>query len=486
MRMNVEWALPTIDHNCRARAGRRGGRADSHVGARSNFGAPSRRNRWALPSLRRISPIAILYGLVAVSFALSTASPARAQTADEEERFVVIKAKKIITITGKDVEDGMIVLVNGKIRSIGKGLEYPLNAKVIDAGDDVIMPGLINPHTRHGLPRYGRMGVQGHLSVADDYIPQLGDLDELVKAGYTIAGLVPSGAGIPGRATVVHTAGPTDKRILSEKSYLAVLSDKGSIRGAFDRAKAEIEKVDKAKKDFEEKQKQAAAAAAKAPASAPASQPASAPASAPASQPASQPAFQPPPIDPAHQPLVDLIQKKAGLFALVELSGSSDVLQVNQVLDKHEAARAYVLRNAFQSNLFEVASVLGEKKARVCLWPMINRMPNTVDRLHLPREFTNAGCEVSVLPLNDSGQEHARVLGRLADLVNEGWSREDALKSVTLNPAKLLGLDSRFGSIEKDRDADFTVLSADPLDPKARVVGVIMGGQWVYRRQESE
>ncbi len=451
--------------------------------------------RWAEPTLRAYSQFAILYCLFAFSFALTFATPARAQTVDDEERFTVIKAKKIITVTGKDVDDGMIVLVNGKVRSIGKSLEYPLNAKVIDAGDNVIMPGLINPHTRHGLARYGRAGVQGHLSVADDYIPQAGDFDELVKAGYTIAGLVPSGAGISGRATVVHTAGPTDKRILTEKAYLAVLSDKGTVRGAFDRAKAEIEKVEKAKKDFEEKQKQAAAAAAKAPTSAPASQPpggtpasqpASAPASAPASQPASQPSFQPPPIDPAHQPLVDLIQKKEGLFALVELSGASDVLQVNQVLDKHEAARAYVLRNAFQSNLFEVASVLGDKKTRVCLWPMINRMPNSADRLHLPREFTKAGCEVSVLPLNDSGPEHARVLSRLADLVNEGWSREDALKSVTLNPAKLLGLDSRFGSIEKDREADFAVLSADPLDPKARVVGVIMGGQWVYRRQESE
>lgn len=467
--LNVGWARPTI----------------------ASIALAALHAWWAEPTLRRrCSAFAILCCL----FTIIAANPALAQSADDEERFVVIKARKIIPVTGKDVEDGMIVLVNGKVRSIGKGLEFPLNAKVLDAGENVIMPGLINPHTRHSLPRYGRAGVQGHLSVADEYIPQPGDFDDLVKAGYTIAGLVPIGAGIPGRATVVHTAGPTDKRILTEKSYLAVLSDKGTLRGAFDRAKAEIEKVDKAKKDFEEKQKQAAAAA-KTPASAPApqspggapaSQPASAPASAPASQPASQPAFQPPPIDPAHQPLVDLIQKKEGLFAFVELSGASDVLQINQVLDKHEAARAYVLRNALQSNLFEVASVLGEKKARVCLWPMINRMPNTVDRLHLPREFTKAGCEVSVLPLNDSGQEHGRVLSRLAELVNEGWSREDALKSVTLHPAKLMGLDSRFGSIEKDKEADFTVLSADPLDPKARVVGVIVGGQWVYRRQESE
>jgi hypothetical protein len=418
-------------------------------------------------------------------------TPAWSQTPDDEERFVVIRAKKIITITGKDIEDGMIVLVGGKVRSVGKGLEYPRNAKVIDAHEWVIMPGLINPHTRHSLPRYGRAGVQGQLSVAEEYIPQDGDFDDLAKAGYTAAAFVPSGAGIPGRASILHTAGPVEKRVVSEKSYVKILSDKTTLRSAFDKAQQEIEKVDKAKKDFEEKQKQAAqkqpqSAPATQPASAPVSQPGSQPGSQPASAPASQPAFQPPPIDPAHQPLVDLIQKKDGIFAVIELMGASDVLHANQILDKHEISRAYVLRNAQQTNLSQVVHTLGDKSARVCVWPLLNRVPNSAERLHLVRDLSRAGCEVSLVPLNDSGQEHARVLGRAADLVRDGWSREEALKSVTLNPAKLLGLEGRFGAIEKDKDADFVMFDADPLDPRARVRGVMIGGELVYFAEEHE
>ncbi|MBI5865262.1 MAG: amidohydrolase family protein [Planctomycetes bacterium] len=436
------------------------------------------RSSFAFVKLRSAATLLALLALAAVC---------PAQSPDEEERFVVIKARKIIPVSGKEVEDGMIVLVNGKVRSIGKGLEFPRNAKVIDASGWVVMPGLINPHTRYGLPRYGRMGVQGQLSVADELVLQPDDFDGLVRAGFTTVGLIPTGAGVPGRATVAHTGGDVKARILAEKSYLNVLSDKATLRGAFERAKAEIDKVDKAKKDFDEKQKQdAAQKAASAPASAPASQPASQPASAPASAPASQPAFQPPPIDPAVQPLVDLIQKKDGIFAMVELSGASDVLHINQVLDKYESARAYVLRNPLQTNLYQVAETLGEKKARVCVWPMLNRLPNSAERLPLVRDLCKAGCEVTLVPLNDSAPEHARVLQRAADLVRDGWDREEALKSVTLHPARLLGLDKRLGTIEKDKDADFIMLDADPLDPRARVRAVMIAGELVYRDEEAE
>lgn len=434
--------------------------------------------RWALPALALLVTLGV--------------RPAAAQSADDDERFVVIRAKKIITVTGKEIDDGMIVLAGGKVRSVGKGLEYPRNAKVIDASDWVVMPGLINPHTRHGLPRYGRAGVQSHLAVADEYIPQDGDFDELIKSGYTMAAFVPPGAGFPGRAAVLHTAGPLDKRVVTDKSYVKILSDKATLRSAFDKAHQEIEKVDKAKKDYDEKQKQAAAqkppqsAPASQPASTPVSQPGSQPASQPASVPTSQPAFQAPPIDPAHQALVDLLQKKDGLFAMIELSGPSDVLHANQILDKHEIARAYVLRNALQTSLYHVVHTLGEKKARVCVWPLLNRIPNSADRLLLVRDLTHAGCEVSLVPLNDSGQEHAAVLPRAAELVREGWSREDALKSVTLNPAKMLGVDGRFGAIEKDKEADFVMYDADPLDPRARVRAVMIGGEMVYRAEEHE
>jgi len=73
------------------------------------------------------------------------------------------------------------------------------------------------------------------------------------------------------------------------------------------------------------------------------------------------------------------------------------------------------------------------------------------------------------------------MLGRIALLVREGWTRAEALKAVTLHPARLLGLDSRLGSIEKDKDADLIFLDADPLDPLARVREVMIAGEIVRR-----
>lgn len=200
----------------------------------------------------------------------------------------------------------------------------------------------------------------------------------------------------------------------------------------------------------------------------------------PASQPATQPAFQPPPIDPAHQVLVDLIQKKPDLFALLELNDASDYVQMSEVLKNFEIAHQFLARNGWESDLNYVVGKLGEQKARIVLLPVISRVPASAERIHLVRLFAQAGCEVSLMPLDDSAHEHQRMLGRVANLVREGWSREEALKAVTLNPARLLGLDKRLGSIEKDKDADLILLDADPLDPRARVREVMILGEIVH------
>ncbi len=400
-----------------------------------------------------------------------------AEPPQPDERFVVIKAGRIITNAGKEIRDGVIVLSGGKIRNVGTGIEYPVNAQVIDARDRVVMPGLINPSTRFGLPEYQRGEVHGNWSVADEYFPSPGQYDDVLEAGYTVLGLVPAGSGIPGRAMVVRTAGPDDRRVLLSPAYLRVTPDKRVFRGALERAQQEIEKVEKARQEFEKKQEQERKAQAEKPAPPPGTQPAT----QPVAQPATQPAFQPPPIDPAHQVLVDLIQKKPDLFALIELHRASDYIHMSEVLKKFDLAHRFLARIGRQSDLEYVAAKLGEQKARIILTPTISYVPASVERIHLVRTFTRAGCEVSLMPVDDSASEHRRILGRIAALVREGWPREEALKSVTLHPARLLGLDSRLGSIERDKEADLIFLDADPLDPRARVREVMILGEIVHR-----
>ncbi len=389
-----------------------------------------------------------------------------------DERFVVIKAGRIITNAGKEIRDGLIVLSGGKIRNVGTGIEYPVNAKVIDAHDRTVMPGLINPSTRIGLPTYQRTEVHGDWSAASENFMAPLVYEDVLDAGYTALALVPGGSGIPGRAIVVRTAGPEDQRVLLSPAYLRVTPDKRVFRGALERAQQEIEKVDKARQEFEKKQAE--------------QKPPTQPASQPVSQPASQPAFQAPPIDPPHQVLVDLIQKRPEVFALLELSNASDYAQMSDVLKKFDIAHRFLARIGGESDLGYVVAKLGEEKAKIILQPVISRVPGSVERLHLVRMLAQAGCEVSLMPVSDSPREFQQMLGRVANLVREGWSREEALKAVTLNPARLLGLDQRLGSIEKDKDADLIFLDADPLDPRAHVREVMIGGEIVHRAEVPE
>lgn len=433
---------------------------------------------------------------------------------DDEERFVVVKAGRIIPVVGKEITDGVIIIVNGKIRNIGKGIEYPGNAKVIDASELTVMPGMINAYSRYGLPGYDaateRQGVRANLTLAEEYFPAKNEYDDVIAAGYTVLGLYPQGRGIPGRAMITRTGGNAAQRMLASAAYLRVLPEKAVLRGALDRAHQEIEKVDKAKKDFEEQQKKQAAQqppagqpqpgqpAPPAPGQPPAppapqppapGQPPAPPQSQPTSQPAaSQPAkpqFQAPPIDPAHQPLVDLIQKKEGFFALIEIRSASDYLQMIDAMKKNPIAHSFVARNFGASDIFRVVDKLGESKAKVVCLPYMNRMPfGAAERIPTVALLTRAGCEVSIVPVNDSADEHVRILQRLADLVRDGWLREDALKSVTLNPARLLGLDARMGSIEKDKEADLIFLDGDPLAAGTTVRKVMIAGEVAFTAAE--
>jgi imidazolonepropionase-like amidohydrolase len=64
--------------------------------------------------------------------------------------------------------------------------------------------------------------------------------------------------------------------------------------------------------------------------------------------------------------------------------------------------------------------------------------------------------------------------------VKEGMDRYEALRAITIVPAKVLGIDGRVGSIEPGKDADLVVWSGDPLDFYSRVMMTFVNGEMVY------
>ena len=71
-----------------------------------------------------------------------------------------------------------------------------------------------------------------------------------------------------------------------------------------------------------------------------------------------------------------------------------------------------------------------------------------------------------------------------ATAVKYGESVDEALKSITLRPAEILGIADFVGSIEPGKDADLVILSGDPLKLNTWVEKTIVGGKVVYEREK--
>lgn len=64
--------------------------------------------------------------------------------------------------------------------------------------------------------------------------------------------------------------------------------------------------------------------------------------------------------------------------------------------------------------------------------------------------------------------------------VKEGLDRAVALEAITINPARILGVDDRIGSLEPGKDADLVIWSGDPLDVNSRAERAYSGGREIY------
>ncbi len=456
--------------------------------------------RWA----SRLAPLTLVVA------AIFTGSVASAQDADEQS-FVVIKAGRVITLAGEEYVRGEIVLADGKVRLVGKSLDYPASAEEIDASREVVMPGMIHPRSRWQLPSYSRTGLHGDRGAAKEvYLDQI-DLQPLVEAGFTAVCFYPTGTGVTGPSAVYRTAGPDASRDLGAGYVRITMSspsrDKKVLRDAVKKARAEIEKVEKARKEWDEKQKKAKEEAAKK--TAEASKEGKKPAEEKEEKKEEPTAkeeggedepedkddkkdtkdeekkpeeFTPPKIDPAVMPFVLWIRDKKGPPLLFELARASDLLHLDDALAKASELPATLLYLAGSSSpdYQHVMQQLGDRQGIVLVQPRIGRLPSTVTRYNLPAELAISGCSVAMLPAADTTSELRAFRSRLADLVRAGLPREEALKAVTLYPAQALGMADQLGTIEKGKHADLIFLDGDPLDPHTRVTRVMIDGEIVW------
>jgi imidazolonepropionase-like amidohydrolase len=194
------------------------------------------------------------------------------------------------------------------------------------------------------------------------------------------------------------------------------------------------------------------------------------------------------PIRPRKDPRLELIvQLLEGKMPLrVEAHRAEDVLNAIALAKEHKLR----LQLVGCSEGYRIAKDIAERHVPVILGPTLESILPRRDALRFHRPGTaarlhEAGATV-VLGTSSHVAGGSRFLRANAALaVSHGLDRDAALRAITVEAARVLGLDDRLGTIEKGKDADLVLFRGDPLDPRAAVEVVIVGGEVVYRKEEA-
>ena len=399
----------------------------------------------------------IFVSMFLIAFAISTiayAAPVRKKLA--------VEAGRIITIAGKDIKNGVILIEDGTIKAVGTDVEIPWDAFVIEAKDKVVMPGFVMAHTSNGLDRANEnMPEVPFISTFDSIDPISTFFEDSLRDG-VVAMLVLPGNNtlLGGTGTIVKPYGRTVEAMLIKRytglkislqpsrntsrmghmqRFRRYVSDLKDYLEEYEQRKADAEEE---KKPFDEE------------------------------------------IDVTKQSMVDLLNKK--LTAFVYCNRAADVPKAIEIQKTTELNTVLVLG----PDCYKAAGLIARSKLPVILDSQLivwetNEQTNEEEMKVIPMIFHKAGVKFAFQ--TDTSQYGRRYLWyQAATAVKHGMKRTEALKSITLYPAQFIGVDNRLGSIETGKEATLLFLTGDPLDAQSWVDQVMIAGEIVYERAKDE
>ena len=396
---------------------------------------------------------------------------------------LAIRVGRAETIANGTLEHAVILVENGKITAVGEDLPVERGIPILDRPDWVAMPGLVNAYSRMGLVGNGGSDSTPQVTPKREVYPHDPVYGDLLETGVTTLALYPPGVGIPGQAIVVRPRGESlEEMLVAEGAYLKIYfrsspRSKKMIRSGFEkvdsynekeekaRAKYDkaVEKAEKAKKKKKKKSKDDEEGEEKKSESKPADE---------------LGPYVPPEPD---EDVVPFMQLRSGeLRALISISDAGDYLHLLDALGDEEFGWDLRIPVTRTLNIYEVAEELGEQECRVVMEPSLSLRSGTMRQRNLPAELTKAGAKLVFIPRRDPLADHRDWLRDVGALAATGVDRQDALRAVTLEPAALLGLEERLGSLEVGKDANLLFMSGDPLEVGSRVEAVMLEGEFVF------
>jgi imidazolonepropionase-like amidohydrolase len=185
-------------------------------------------------------------------------------------------------------------------------------------------------------------------------------------------------------------------------------------------------------------------------------------------------AYAPGALDPSAEVLSRLANRK--LSAHVYAQSVDEITAALDIVDQYQLKA--VLVGAHQAD--EIAEMIVQRKLPVIHGPLLlHSKDKELGRIARLAEARAKIAFASFAPKTRSGD--IRTSAILA--VRYGLDRDQALKALTINPATILGLGGRLGSIRPGRDADLVVLDGDPLEASSQIEMVLIDGKTVYQRE---
>jgi imidazolonepropionase-like amidohydrolase len=396
------------------------------------------------------SSISGLFAMTTIAFA----APAHAQV-------VAITGGTIYPVSGPKIENGTLLLRDGRIGAVGSGIAIPEGATRLDASGKWITPGLIHGGSTLGLKLF-EVGAQAEtqedtasgdvkaaFNVAEGIDPASIAIPVARLEGVTSAITKPALGLIPGQAVLIDLAGDRLEDLLAKSpvAMIADLSQASKLAGGGSRARAlqrfrrilrDALEYEKRREDFRKAQMQPLAASAE-----------------------------------DLEALLPVLKGRLPLFVIA--NRRSDIENALRL------AREFGLKIAIWGGVeaWQVAPELVRAQVPVVLEPLTNvpRFDALSARLDNATLLWKAGVKVAVA---QQDQAHFRDLRQAAgNEVRNGMSWDDALRSVTLSTAEAALVADRYGSLEPGKVANVVVWSGDPFEFSSRAEHVFIRGREV-------
>ncbi len=373
-------------------------------------------------------------------------------------------------VAGPDIPKGTIVVRDGKIASVGAGSAPAAGAPVVDGTGKHVYPSLFPPMTVLGLEEIdavrasldmeelGGINPAARADVAMNLDSEL--LPVARSGGILVAGITPNGGIISGTAVAMRLDGWTreDATLKAPAAItvfwpeLAIDRSPDASRSVARQEKARDEAIERLRKAFRDARAWGKARAAE---------------------------------GAAGVPRHDFDPKLAALLPAID--GTIPVVvraqRLAQIRDAVKWASEEKLRLVIWggADAWRMAGELASAGVPVIVESPLD-LPQRADEPY-DVQFSNAAvldrAGVRVI-FNDGGTDASNVRNYpmlAATSVAYGFPREKAVAALTLEPARILGVDGRIGSLEAGKDATFILTDGDILDLRSRVVAAYLDGR---------